>query len=218
MSGQQSTPLFEYLSDDDGLPQNHVFHVTQDTDGFMWFSTMGGLSKYDGFNFTNYYHREGDSTTLTSSYINAFFQDSKGRCWVVTPNGFNAWDRRTGKAKRFNHDPLNPKSLGHNHTRAILEDKEGYLWIVRQKGIDRFDPSTFEFEHFEHAQYGVARHAGSLSMDSKGNIWALGTQGLFKINREKQKLEFIKDLPPSTNYPPHEGRDLLIDGKDRFWI
>ncbi len=217
-SGQPATALFEYLSTEDGLPQNHVFHVTQDTDGFMWFSTMGGLSKYDGFTFTNYYHREGDSTTLSSSYVNAFYQDHSGRCWVVTPNGFNRWDRRTGTARRYYHNPLDTNSLGHNHTRAVLEDKDGFLWIAHQKGLDRFDPMTQEFRHYYHDQFSVARHSGALAMNQHGEIWALGVNGIFKIDREKDTLLFIKGLPPSAKFPPHYGRELHIDSHDRIWM
>jgi two-component system sensor histidine kinase ChiS len=218
LNAQPSTAIFEYLSTDDGLAQNHVFHITQDTDGFMWFSTMDGLSKYDGFTFTNYNHREGDTTSLTSSYINVFFQDKKGRCWVATQNGFNAWDRRTGKAKRYYHQATNANSLGHNHTRALLEDPSGHIWIAHQNGLDRFDPGTQTFRHYFHEQYSVARHAGSIVMDANGDIWALGVIGLFKIDQQKDSLVFVKGLPPVKGFPPHEGRDLYIDEANRMWV
>jgi len=218
VSGQKDTPVFEYLSLDDGLPQNHVFHVTQDSDGFMWFSTMDGLSKYDGFTFTNYTHRDGDSTSLTSSYINAFLQDRLGRCWVATTNGFNAWDRRKGKARRFYHDPKNPSSLGNNMTRALLEDRSGCIWIARQKGLDKYDPATNEFQHFENELYTVGRQAGAIAMNSKGEIWALGVNGIFKVDFTTHSLAFFKPLPPNEGTPPYEGRDIFIDQQDRIWM
>ncbi len=218
LKGQQATAAFQFLNTEDGLPQNHVFHIMQDTDGFIWFSTMGGLSRYDGFTFNNYYHKEGDSTTLSSSYINAFYQDRSGRCWVVTQSGFNYWDRRTGKARRYEHDQNNINSLGHNLTRAIIEDQDGFLWIAHQKGLDRFDPSTNQFKHYFNEQYGVARHSGALAISRSGEVWAVGVNGLFKIDRRLDSLLFVKKLPPSFSTPPHEGRDLLIDQEDRIWM
>jgi len=218
LEGQQATATFQFLNTEDGLSQNHVFHIMQDTDGFIWFSTMGGLSRYDGFTFNNYYHKEGDSTTLSSSYINAFYQDRSGRCWVVTKSGFNYWDRHTGKAHRYYHDGKNSNSLGHNLTRAIIEDKEGFLWIAHQKGLDRFDPSTNQFRHYFNDQYGVARHSGALAISRSGEVWAVGVNGLFKIDNRLDSLLFVKQLPASLSTPPHEGRDLLIDHEDRIWM
>ena len=218
LKGQQSAAAFQFLNTEDGLAQSHVFHIMQDTDGFMWFSTMGGLSRYDGFTFNNYYHKEGDSTTLSSSYINAFYQDRSGRCWVVTQSGFNYWDRHTGKAHRYYHDGKNINSLGHNLTRAIIEDKDGFLWIAHQKGLDRFDPSTNQFSHYFNDQYGVARHSGALAISRSGDVWAVGVNGLFKIDNRLDSLVFVKELPVSFHTPPHEGRDLLIDHDDRIWM
>jgi len=179
---------------------------------------MEGLSKYDGFTFTNYYYREGDSTSLTSNYINAFYQDRKGRCWVATQNGFNSWDRRKGKAHRFYHDPLNPSSLGHNHTRAIIEDEEGNIWIAHDLGLDKLNPNTLQFKHYFNDHYGVARNSGSLALNRSGEIWALGVNGIFRVDLQKDSLLFIKGLPPSTKFPPFEGRDLIFDSRDRLWM
>ncbi len=50
---------FASLTADDGLAQNHVEAVLQDRQGFMWIGTGGGLSRFDGYDFTNYIHDPG---------------------------------------------------------------------------------------------------------------------------------------------------------------
>ena len=37
-----------------GLPSSHVFAVTQDSSGQMWFATRTGIVRYDGLNWTTY--------------------------------------------------------------------------------------------------------------------------------------------------------------------
>lgn len=37
------------LSMDEGLPHSDVNAITQDRDGYLWFATFSGLSKYDGY-------------------------------------------------------------------------------------------------------------------------------------------------------------------------
>jgi ligand-binding sensor domain-containing protein len=38
----------------DGLPETAVNWILQDSRGFIWLATYAGLSKFDGYKFTNY--------------------------------------------------------------------------------------------------------------------------------------------------------------------
>ena len=38
----------------DGLPVDIVIRIKRDSHGFLWFCTRDGLSKFDGYQFTNY--------------------------------------------------------------------------------------------------------------------------------------------------------------------
>ena len=48
LSPSQSQFSFNRLSVDDGLSQNSVVSIAQDSTGFLWFATQDGLNKYDG--------------------------------------------------------------------------------------------------------------------------------------------------------------------------
>ena len=50
----------------DGLVNNDVLNIRQDSRGFIWLCTRGGLSRYDGTRFTNYTTDNG----LTNDMIN----------------------------------------------------------------------------------------------------------------------------------------------------
>ena len=54
-----------YLSVEEGLSQNEVTDVIQDSKGFMWFATRGGLNRFDGYNFIHFYQ-------LLNFYIRCF--------------------------------------------------------------------------------------------------------------------------------------------------
>ncbi len=67
----------------DGLPSNTVYCVVQDDQGFIWFGTDAGLSRFDGIAFRNYGLRDG----LPDMDILNFYKDPKGRIWFFTFNG-----------------------------------------------------------------------------------------------------------------------------------
>src|SRR3989304_7555099 len=39
----------EYITPQDGLSHGCVHDIIQDSKGFMWFATEGGLNRYDGY-------------------------------------------------------------------------------------------------------------------------------------------------------------------------
>ena len=52
---------FSYIRYDtrDGLAASVVYDAVQDKEGFMWFATENGLSRFDGKNFKTFTTRDG---------------------------------------------------------------------------------------------------------------------------------------------------------------
>ncbi len=68
--------ITENYSVENGLSQNLVTDMLKDDDGFLWFTTKDGLSRFDGYNFKNY---KVSSNELKSSVSNQFQQILKDR-------------------------------------------------------------------------------------------------------------------------------------------
>jgi len=64
---------------EDGLPTRIVTDVCQDKTGYMWFTTYSGVSKYDGFSFTNYDTTNG----LPNQQFRKIVCDENGIIWAV---------------------------------------------------------------------------------------------------------------------------------------
>ena len=52
-SHAQKIPFVNYTNRD-GLPQNTVYDIQQDQDGYIWFATQVGAARYDGYEFDFY--------------------------------------------------------------------------------------------------------------------------------------------------------------------
>ena len=66
----------------DGLVANPVRCIYQDSKGFIWIGTFEGLSRYDGYKFTNYTSSNGLSHVLVNSII-----EVDGKLLVAENNG-----------------------------------------------------------------------------------------------------------------------------------
>ena len=66
----------------DGLPSSTVFCSFQDSDGYMWFGTNNGASRFNGRSFENYSISDG----LCDNNILNINEDSQGRIWFLARN------------------------------------------------------------------------------------------------------------------------------------
>jgi len=82
LSGQLAAQELFYLhyNASNGLAGSTVYDMCQDRDGFMWFATESGLSRYDGTHFKNFTVKDG----LPDNEVLKIFADSKGRVWIGT--------------------------------------------------------------------------------------------------------------------------------------
>jgi ligand-binding sensor domain-containing protein len=67
LGAAQSGYLFntKKLTVKDGLAHQEVYDVYQDSRGFMWMATRSGLSRYDGYKFTNFTKEQNGLTNNT---------------------------------------------------------------------------------------------------------------------------------------------------------
>ena len=56
----QENYYIKTFTTENGLSYNAIRSITQDKTGFLWIATWDGLSRYDGYEFKNYYHRPND--------------------------------------------------------------------------------------------------------------------------------------------------------------
>jgi len=69
---------YTHYDSKDGLAGSTVYNITQDKEGFLWFATETGLSRFDGTHFKNFGQEDG----LPDNDIIQLFADSKGRVWL----------------------------------------------------------------------------------------------------------------------------------------
>jgi len=86
---------------EDGLCSAEVYRIHQSQDGFLWFSTEGGLCRFDGQQFQAYEHDPADDNSPSDGLIYQMLEDAEGNFLLRFHNGkLDYFDR---KAERFTH-------------------------------------------------------------------------------------------------------------------
>jgi ligand-binding sensor domain-containing protein/serine phosphatase RsbU (regulator of sigma subunit) len=197
-----------------GLPNDIVDCITEDTRGKLWLGTRGGgvscytprealssavgkSAKEEPGSFTNISVAQG----LPSDKVKCIYEDSRGYMWFgLDGGGLTRYDpfqdttkKRGSCMTNFNTD----QGLASNVVWNILEDKNGNLWIATSNGISRYDGKSFLTYTTEQ---GLSdNYVYVLRMDQEGNI-VLGTEAGITL------LKGFRSLSPGKNSLPETKR------------
>ncbi len=109
---------------DDGLAGSTVYQMCQDQQGFMWFSTETGVSRFDGRQFVNYTVQDG----LPDNDVLVMYCDLQNRIWFGPFKNALAYYHE-GKIHNEDNDALLKNLQLKGFVRNIIEDKEGNLFF-----------------------------------------------------------------------------------------
>ncbi len=146
----QELPHFDWFTTEQGLADNNVYCVFEDSRGLIWVGTQYGLSLYLGNGFKNYQPESGDPHSLPEAIIMDIVEDKNGHLWLAAfGEGLFEFDPKTAVFKAFRHDPTDSTSISGANVCALQFDSEDILWVgTYDEGLNKFDPKTGRFQRF----------------------------------------------------------------------
>ena len=182
---------FKHYSTEDGLPQYTIMDMLQDKNGFMWYGTWDGLSKYDGYRFHNYKTKAGDSYYMKSNRIEKLYTDKYGRIWF-----------RTYDDEHHCFHPETQKFWGiqliadfHNNSfeKSKIEIKaSGKVWLLSDNaGCLLVKDSLFNTRYFTPENHSLkGTKVFSVLEDKQQNSWLLTNNGICFLDGKTEKSKF----------------------------
>jgi len=92
---ESQTRRFKHLTSADGISQSEVYSFLEDSRGFIWFGTVDGLNRYDGYDIEIFSTSIDDPHSLSNNTVRSLAEDKFGRIWIGTDNGLNVYDPKT---------------------------------------------------------------------------------------------------------------------------
>lgn len=159
--------------------------IAQTADGYLWVGTAAGLVRFDGVRFVPWASPKGEK--LPSDQILSLLGASDGSLWIGTTKGLARW--KDGILTWYKDLPTGIWD--------IVEDHDGDIWIVRWDTDDGRGPLC-RIRNSDQRCFGrndgipLANSTG-LAIDSSGNFWISGNQGLCRWKSGSPAL-YLRDL------------------------
>jgi diguanylate cyclase (GGDEF)-like protein len=212
-----SDPVFRRYTQDDGLPNPICTAMAEDSEGFLWVGTEGGLTRWDGYHFRAYLPDSKDPGAIRDNWIEVLHTDPRGRLWIGTSAaGLARYDREHDKFITY---PTGPGGLSNVNVQTITDDGSGKLWVGTDSGLDHFDPDTGEVvtQHHQAANPNSLPddHIVAIARDEGGNLWVGTMKGLAR--RSAGSADFVP--VPLPGAPSATQISALFEDQDgRIWI
>lgn len=201
----------EYLTIDNGLPQNEVTALLQDQRGFLWVGTRGGLARYDGYTFRVFQYEPGNAQSLYNNSIETLYEDHLGMIWIGTKSGgLNCFDPITEHFSVYQFEPTDSTSLSGNRVVSIAEDAHHRLWVgTWGNGLNCLDRATGRFTRFLPGTKVLA-----LQYDAIGQTLWVSANNLYRLAADEDAPHYMR-LP----YDYFDITDIVVDATTHhLWL
>ncbi len=173
---------FDSWTTDNGLPQNSVNSIVQTADGYLWFTTLDGLVRFDGVRFTVL--NKSNAQTLPSNRLTNLIIDHENALWIGL---------ETGGLVRFRNGEFQTFTIADGLPSAyvfeIVKKPDGTILAFTTDGIAQFDGTRF-LTYADERSRNFRRF--KLYFAPSGTHWELNAETL-EADRNGKKTVF--DLP-----------------------
>ncbi len=135
---QEKDIVFEQITNESGRSLGFITGIEQDQLGFMWFSTRGGLYRYNGYSYKLFKNRRSDSLSLPFNDITYLYFDNNRNFWM---RHFDEIAVFKDEKRVFKFDSIT--SCNYDIEAKIVQDKKGNYWIgPTGNGLIKYNPKT----------------------------------------------------------------------------
>ncbi len=179
--GLAQRPVYKSYNVDNGLASSTVYYALQDSRGYLWFATKTGLSRYDGYQFENYFTQDG----LPTNEVFIIYEDGSGRIWPLSFSRQLSYFS-DGKLYHAHNNDLLAKIRTDDFFTSFVEDRAGNLWFGSyDKQLIQVTPDKEVVNH--KLNHRMIRY---LWEDETGMIRAGSAEGVINITANPDRLEY----------------------------
>jgi signal transduction histidine kinase/ligand-binding sensor domain-containing protein/DNA-binding response OmpR family regulator len=216
----------EILNTTNGLSNNKVLHIFQDSYGLLWIGTEYGLNVYDGHEFKIFKNNLDDTESINSNVIWCIVEDTENNLWIATGAGVSKYFRDKNNFKNYD------LGIGRSYYSSveIYIDLKRNIWAaVEGEDIRKYNKlnDTWDKQKFvlidSSKVYSNPAHIFEIIEDKNRKLWIASLRyGLmwFDENENIFRQSNLMDKEEVTDFTTRENFmiDLYEDSSGVFWI
>ena len=219
----QSELRFRNYYIEDGLPHSRARVIYQDSVGWIWVGTTGGLSRFDGTSFKTFLLENTVDESFNS--ILCFWEQDRSRLWIGTESdGMVLYNRDLESFTKYTHSGSSTNCLSSNMVYSIASDSSGIMWIGTDRGLNRFDPVTGSFSWVQRqGSTSPALSSDTINkvfIDDQNRLWIGSNDGLDYMDLRTEEIIPL-DIFSGVQTDPMNGRiiqDILQDRQGNILV
>jgi len=199
INAQDYFTTVQHYTTKDGLADNYVSDIFQDSKGFMWIPTTSGINRFDGHEFIRY---SKEKNGLSSNYVEKIMEDKNGKLWIISRGKWNSEGLAFFTKLVDIFDPVHEQSVPFEEfvpvdfkeadIRGYLNDHEKNIWFsTRQGALYKYDGSQL---HLIFRKDVVDNWNGLFTITTKDRIGYVENE-LFLLMDQTGKVLFELNLP-----------------------
>lgn len=157
----------------DGLPINTVNHVTQDDDGYLWFTTYDGIVRFDGIYFKTFNH--SNTAEIPHNRATEIYKQDGVGIWVSMEHEGVLLIKESG----FIHFGIED-GFSKSDVTQIYEDSEKRMFFVTHDGLFVFEDG--KFSRFFKGKDELQDRIRWIFEDYDGSKWIATNNGLINVS------------------------------------
>lgn len=189
------------------LPSNSVRRIHQDKEGFMWFGTLDGLCRYDGYRILTFRSNLNNPDLIASNDISCLAEDKNNRLWIGTRSGINILDKKT-----YIITPLEDKEVLNQNIETILVASDGNIWVGTRSTVLCYNPDLTLKKKYNNEL--PSTNINSIYEAPDGTLWvALWRNGIYRYNPKDDTFKHYPQIGSGNN--PFR---IYQDNRKQYWV
>ncbi|MCK5924171.1 MAG: hypothetical protein KAG66_24765, partial [Methylococcales bacterium] len=129
---------FQHLSKQDGLTELDVTAIAEDKRGVLWFATLNGLNRFDGYRFTSFHPQPDKNSLAFNMLFRLVYVEANDSLYIASQSNLERYD--------IQQQTFSTLMLPHGAKPNHLSFDDKHLWVASDKGLISVDLETDQVE------------------------------------------------------------------------
>ncbi|HEX6432574.1 MAG TPA: two-component regulator propeller domain-containing protein [Niastella sp.] len=203
-----------------GLSHNQVNAILKDADGFLWFGTMSGLNRYDGYSFKIFSKKHSDSASLFDNYIMSLAELPDGKMWVTTREGPCIYNSHTEKFDANYRNYLHRLGLPAGTVINIVKGNDGRYWFLYDNlDLYLYSSTDKRVKLFrKNTSFNAAEKITSIKEAKDGKLWLVYQNGFLQAYDIRSNKVIFTSTVYQKLIKGNNPTNLFVDNDGDLWL